>query len=344
MNVLAPPPAARTRRLDLDRAKGVAILLVVFGHIVATTPPPGVEWWDTLRYAIYRFHMPFFLYLSGYAAWLSGAIRTSDRDLPAFAWRRAKRLLVPFLLLGVIVLFGKLAAERVVHVDNQPEGLLGGLRDLVLTTENSPATFIWFLWVLFLCSVVAPPAWRRIGTPGLLIAGLVLMATGLPAVFYLDRFARHAVFFAAGIAVAQHEARLLPRFAEAQPLWWGLFAAALVLAVLDWRMAWFWLPGESSMLLCGLLAIPALHGSMLVAPVARWRWPLSLGRETMAIYLFNVIAIGLVKAVLIAAGIGWTEQGFAIHAPVLMAAGLLLPILFKRLVLRRVPALDRMTD
>lgn len=344
MNVITAPPAARTRRLDLDRAKGLAILIVVFGHIVATTPPPGVEWWDTLRYAIYRFHMPFFLYLSGYAAWLSGAIRTPDRDLPSFAWRRAKRLLVPFLLLGVVVLAGKLIAERFVHVDNQPSGLLGGLRDLVITTEHSPATFIWFLWVLFLCSVAAPPAWRRIGTAGLLVASLVLMATGLPAVFYLDRFARHAVFFAVGVAVAQHEARLLPRFAGAQPLWWALFLLSLGFAALDWRRAWFWLPGESSMLLCGLLAIPALHGLMLVQPVARWRWPLALGRETMAIYLFNVIAIGLVKALLIAGGVAWTAQSFAIHAPALMAAGVALPILFKRVVLRRVPALDRMTD
>jgi fucose 4-O-acetylase-like acetyltransferase len=58
----ARPPA---RRLDLDRAKGLAIVLVVLGHVVARDQPPGVEWYEPFRYAIYRFHMPFFLYLSG---------------------------------------------------------------------------------------------------------------------------------------------------------------------------------------------------------------------------------------------------------------------------------------
>ncbi|WP_237215491.1 acyltransferase family protein [Falsiroseomonas oryziterrae] len=339
MNVLTAPPApVRDRRLDLDRAKGVAILIVVVGHIVAAEPPRGAEWYDTLRYAIYRFHMPFFLYLSGYVMVLSGALRTTDAQLPRYAWRRAQRLLVPFLLLGTVVLVGKLVAQRFVHVDNRPGGLLDGLRDLVLTTEDSPATFIWFLWVLFLCCVVAPPVWRRLGTMGLVAGGLVLLALEPPAIAYLDRFARHAVFFAIGVAVAEREARLLPLFAARQPLWWLVFAAALAAAIAGW------LPGDWSLLLCGLAAIPALHGLMFTAPLLRQSWPLTLGRYTMAIYLFNVIAIGVAKAILMKMGVPWTAEGFWIHAPVLTAAGLIGPILGKAMVLRRLPVLDRMTD
>jgi fucose 4-O-acetylase-like acetyltransferase len=341
VNVLSPitPEAGlRGRRLDLDRGKGVAILLVVIGHIVAAAPPIGAEWYDTLRYAIYRFHMPFFFYLSGYVVWLSGALRTPDAEMPRFAARRARRLLLPFLLLGVAVLLGKLAAGRFVHVDNLPAGLLGGLRDLVVTTEDSPATFIWFLWVLFLCSIAAPPAWRRIGTAGLLAAGFLIMTVELPPLFYLDRFARHALFFAVGIAVAEREATLLPRFAGHLPLWWTLFAATLAAALAGW------LPGDWSFFACGLAAIPALHGLMLSAVMRSQHWALTLGRFTMSIYLFNVIAIGVVKAALLKLGVPWTAPGFWIHAPALTAAGLLLPILGKRLVLRRIPALDRMTD
>ncbi len=340
MNVVSTVPAARLRerRLDLDRGKGVAILLVVIGHIVAAAPPTGAEWYDTLRYAIYRFHMPFFFYLSGYVVWLSGALRTPDAEMPRFAVRRAQRLLLPFLLLGVVVLLGKLAAERFVHVDNQPAGLLGGLRDLVVTTQDSPATFIWFLWVLFLCSIAAPPVWRRTGTAGLLLAGIVLIAVEPPPIFYLDRFARHALFFAVGIAVAQHQTTLLPRMAENQPLWWAILAGAIVAALAGW------LPGDWSLLVCGLAAIPALHGLMLSPVMQRQDWALTLGRFTMAIYLFNVIAIGVVKAALLKLGVPWTATGFWIHAPALTAAGLALPILGKQLVLRRVPALDRLTD
>jgi peptidoglycan/LPS O-acetylase OafA/YrhL len=337
----AAPPLrlpVRQRRLDLDRAKGIAILLVVLGHIVAAAPPPGAEWWDGPRYALYRFHMPFFLYLSGYVAWLSGGVSFPAAQTPHQAARRAQRLLLPFFLLGLIVLIGKLVAQDLVHVDNRAAGLLPGLRDLVLTTEDSPATFIWFLLVLFLCAVLAPPVWRIAGTPGLLIAGLVLMALEPPPIAYLDRFARHALFFAVGVAVAQREAWLLPAFTAWLPGWWVIFAATLGAALAGW------LPGDWSLLLCGIAAIPALHGLVRAPALAGLAWPLTLGRYTMAIYLFNVIAIGVVKAALIQLGVPWTAVGFWIHAPALALAGVALPILLKRLVLRRAPALDRMTD
>ena len=337
----ATPPwhlMARQRRLDLDRAKGIAILLVVLGHIVAAAPPAGAEWWDGPRYALYRFHMPFFLYLSGYVAWLSGGVSFPATQTLPQATRRARRLLLPFFLLGLVVLVGKLVAQDLVHVDNRAAGLLPGLRDLVLTTEDSPATFIWFLLVLFLCAVLAPPVWRVAGTPGLLLAGLTLMAVEPPAIVYLDRFARHALFFAVGVAIAQHQARLMPLFTAWLPGWWAIFAATLAAALAGW------LPGDWSLLLCGLAAIPALHGLVRTPLLARQGWPLALGRYTMAIYLFNVIAIGVVKAALIQLGVPWTAAGFWVHAPALALAGVVLPILVKRFVLRRVPALDRMTD
>ena len=282
--------------------------------------------------------MPFFLYLSGYVAWLSGGIAFPAWETTRHAARRAQRLLLPFFLLGVVVLLGKLLAQEVVHVDNRASGLLSGLRDLVVTTEDSPATFIWFLLVLFLCSVLAPPVWRGAGVPGLLGAGLVLMALNPPALFYLDRFARHALFFAVGVAVAAREAAWLPLFVAWQKAWWAAFAASLAAALAGW------LPGDWALLACGLAAIPALHGLVRGPVFARLSWPLALGRYTMAIYLFNVIAIGVVKAALIALGVPWTGAGFAIHAPALLLAGIALPVLAKRLVLRRVPVLDRVTD
>jgi fucose 4-O-acetylase-like acetyltransferase len=338
MNAIGSAPRVRERRLDLDRAKGIAILLVVVGHIVAAEPPAGAEWYDTLRYAIYRFHMPFFLYLSGYVAHLSGALRTPLAAMPRYAAKRAQRLLLPFLLLGLVVLLGKLAAQGVVHVDNRAAGLLPGLRDMVVTTEQSPATFIWFLWVLFLCSLVAPPLWQRVGTIGLVLGGLLLVALEPPPLFYLDRFARHAVFFAIGVAVAEREAVLLPAFIRHQALAWLALAATIAAAFAGW------LPGDLSLLVCGLASIPALHGLSASPVMQRQGWTLWLGARSMAIYLFNVIAIGVVKAVLLRAGVPWTAAGFWIHAPALTAAGVFLPILAKQLVLRRIPPLDRMTD
>jgi len=115
--------AARPRRLDLERAKGIAILLVVLGHIVAREAPPGVEWYEPLRQAIYRFHMPFFLYLSGTVLVLSGAAATPPAAWPGLLRRRAQRLLLPFFLLGLLILAAKLAARMPnVEIHHYPVG------------------------------------------------------------------------------------------------------------------------------------------------------------------------------------------------------------------------------
>ncbi len=336
---LGPHPAARPRRLDLDRARGIAILLVVFGHIVARQAPPGVEWYEPIRYLIYRFHMPFFLYLSGTVVILTGTAAVPPAAWPGFLRRRAMRLLVPFFAVGLLILGGKLLAAQVVPVDNQPDGLAGGLADLFWTTARSPATSIWYLLVLFLCTAAALPVLKlRHGTTALLLLGFALQLVELPPVAYLDRLGSHFLFFAAGCWVAAREAWLLPAFDRRPWLWWGLFGVALGLAAAGW------LDERWSLVAGGLLCIPALHGAVRRRPVDRLRWPLALGRYAMAIYLFNTMAIGLAKAALIVAGIGWTVGAFGIHVVVLMLAGVALPILLKRLVLRRVPVLDRLTD
>jgi hypothetical protein len=333
------PARLRTRRLDLDRGKGIAILLVVLGHIVARDVPPGVEWYEPFRYAIYRFHMPFFLYLSGTVVVLTGLHTAAPATWPRVLRGRAERLLLPFFGLGLFILLSKLAAMQVVHVDNRPDGLWSGLRDLFWTTGQSPAVTVWYLFVLFLSTVLALPLLRLgVGTTGLVLLGLALQAVDVPPVAYLDRFAGHFVFFAAGAWVAERQDRLLPAFERWQVLWWAAFGAAIVSAVAGW------IGPRAALLACGLLAIPALHGLVRLPPVSTWEWPLFLGRYAMAIYLFNTLAIGFAKALLIAAGVGWTSGAFPVHVAVLAAAGLALPILVKALLLRRLPLLDRLTN
>ena len=81
-------PGTRARLTDLDRAKGLAILLVVFGHLVPQEDPAGVTWYDPIRIAIYLFHMPFFMYLSGYVTFWSGAATMPLDRWPRLCMRR----------------------------------------------------------------------------------------------------------------------------------------------------------------------------------------------------------------------------------------------------------------
>lgn len=338
-------PRRTGRRLDLDRARGLAILLVVFGHLMGRGRPDGMDWYEAAFIALYTFHMPFFMYLSGFTAQLSGMADAPVATWPRLALRRAQRLLVPFVLMGLVIVAGKYFASRVMHVDGVPQGLADGLFDAFWNTAESPVIMIWYLWVLFFVSLGVLPLLRvpvfsgsaRYG-PAIAV-GLGLFAVGLPAVMYFNKLADHAVFFPIGMLAAA----LGPRAMAATDRTWPA-AMALLAALVSATVAGL-IDRRDALLVCGLVAIPALHG--LVRRLDRGAIGdglLGLGRYSMAIYLFNTIAIGLTKAALVRAGVAWTPAGATAAVPVLMLAGVLAPILVKTLILRRIPVLDRLTD
>ena len=88
----------KARLLDLDRAKGLAIFLVVIGHIVARNGPKGNSWYADLQEIIYTFHMPFFMYLSGFVAFRSSLLPREAAKTFDILKKKARRLIVPFFL------------------------------------------------------------------------------------------------------------------------------------------------------------------------------------------------------------------------------------------------------
>jgi fucose 4-O-acetylase-like acetyltransferase len=346
-------PVAGTRRAarlaDLDRAKGVAILLVVFGHLVARREPAGVEWYEPLRIAVYLFHMPLFMYLSGYVTFLSGAARTPLARWPLLAHRRATRLLVPFVVFGLAILCGKLIAARFFIVDNVPPNLWLGLRALVWDTEHSPATSVWYIAVLYAFCIV---------TPLLLVLDhsrtvLVVVAAALyllpfPSVLYLDRIGTYFVFFVAGGLAADAGARW-QRIVDTV---WLPALAALLFVILPVSLGWIrfaWTEGAQgfpykwALLAAGFLSMPAIHGLVRLGGTGRAGVLAALGRYVFVIYLLNTIFIGFMKALLLRV-VSWDGPHFLPFAVVLMLAGTFGPILTKRWVLAHVPMLDRVTD
>jgi fucose 4-O-acetylase-like acetyltransferase len=314
------------RWAELDRAKGLAIILVVFGHLVAREDPVGVTWYGPLRMVVYLFHMPFFFYLSGYVAVLSGA---AEHFSGAAARRRALRLLVPFMGFGLLILLGKLALGRLMMVDNMPAGLVPGLWALLWDTGRSPATSVWYLVVLFVYATALPWLLRWLGGPGLLALGGALFVLPVPQLAYLDRICGYFVFFAAGVVAAQAGARWLAWIDHWRAPVLALFAAILAVA---WSGAVPVLgrPHAAWLLGAGLLSMPALH-----ALVRQWRAPglVWLGEWVFPIYLLNTICIGLAKALLMPL-LGWTSDTFPLFAVILMAAGLFGPVAVQTLSAR----------
>ena len=82
---------------------------------MARQDPQGVHWYEAAApHGLCVPHMPFFLYLSGFIAASSGLLAKGRAGFCDTARARAKRLLLPFFGLGLLVLAGKLVAAKFV--------------------------------------------------------------------------------------------------------------------------------------------------------------------------------------------------------------------------------------
>lgn len=202
--------AAVGGRIDwIDSLRGLAILLVVFGHVsrVSFEAAPGV-----LSALFSYVNMPLFFFLSGFVAWRAGRQWTA-----AFALRqlggKALHLLVPFALFFAV---------KVWKLDGIP------LRDALADPMKCG---YWFLPVLFymfaawyaVCRITARAGAERFRDALLVATAFVLLAAGFllrkgsdsPAWFSGLLFCRFFHFFVAGLLARKYEARFFRLFRPA---------------------------------------------------------------------------------------------------------------------------------
>ncbi len=117
----------------LDILKGLAIVLVVFGHSIQTFAANGDFDNNILFRVIYSFHMPLFMFLSGAAA----AYSSRPMNLK-FMERKFYQLVIPFI---AWIFAGYLIGGTYNNI---------ALSDVVKRSIVSPDFGLWFLWVLFL--------------------------------------------------------------------------------------------------------------------------------------------------------------------------------------------------
>lgn len=130
-----------TRNIYLDIVKGVAIVLVVFGHCLQFGTSLAVNdqyFLDPVFKAIYSFHMPLFMLVSGYLFYGSLTRHTFRFNLRT----RVSGLVVPIVVWVTITL---LLSDFLI--------LRKGGNISIQDNLLSYLTFIWFLWSIFWCSL-----------------------------------------------------------------------------------------------------------------------------------------------------------------------------------------------
>lgn len=326
----------RERLADIDVGKGIAIILVVLGHVVARDiKPAGNAWWPFFHDRLYVFHMAFFFYLAGYVFWTSEPSRHVQRLRQA-----TRRMLPAYVMLAIFAFVAKWSLARFVPVDRPVRDFWGDWIQFFLYPTAGFITFLWFIVALleiYLLTLLALRIFRGSHAWLLACAAILHLCSingRVTEIFALHQAARYWIFFVvAHFALADRD-----RFNLWATRTWPLTLVALIVSLLVVPEPW-------DATVCALVSLPALHG--VAAAADRWlpraaqaiAW---VGTRSWPIYLFNAFAIGGVKVIILKT-MGWDGARFFVALPLLLISGLALPIVAQRLLLSRWAWLDRIT-
>lgn len=284
---------AQARTQWVDVARGMGIVLVVFGHAVigvisAGLAAPDGAWWAAF-YLVYTFHMPLFFFLAG--LFVQARLQS---DAGGFVRTAFTRVAWPYLLWSVIQLLVIASLGRTVNTPTE----VNAWRLVALLWE--PTSQFWFLHALLILHLLSRWLVPHIGPLALL--GVLLLARGVAEWFELPlvlaAMMRMAPFYGLGVWAGPVLLRMAGRYEPGQ-LGRVATVAAAVWAVAAAVALW---SGHSY---SSLITVPAaLAGGTAVLAVALLSrggsaaaWA-TLGRASMSIFLLHVLFVAGTRIVL----------------------------------------------
>lgn len=288
----SPLPAIGARVGWVDTAKGLGIILVVVGHVLrglvasnVMTMTPAVAYVDAW---IYAFHMPLFFFLSG--LFLS---RSAAKPSAEFTRDKIGTIAYPYFVWSLITLLIKSPLGQIV---NQPRTLLEVPEILYRPIEQ-----FWFLYVLFLLSIVfgfllkfgARP-WTLIIVAAVLYPGIWPLPSSGWVPFELSR--SYAIYFALGVLVGGNQFNLLNGAGE------RTLAVVAAVGLLTVALFAIFLETDHPHLLDFVLATSGTAGIVAIAVLAnRARMDSAigfLGRYSLEIFVAHTIASAAIRVLL----------------------------------------------
>lgn len=126
----------RNRIEWVDCAKGLAIILVVYGHALTYFSPN----FDSIVHVVYSFHMPLFFALTGYVS----ANSYNSADFCAFYKKKNNALMKPYFLYGALLLIFK-SLKNYFLGNVISSGNINYIINTILITRKSFISELWFL-------------------------------------------------------------------------------------------------------------------------------------------------------------------------------------------------------
>ena len=335
---------AKERLVEIDRAKGLAIFLVVLGHLFSfANNPEKLGIYFDIRIIIYTFHMSLFTFLSGFIMFYKYKPLKTFSDYKKYILKRFWRLMPAYFLFSLAVLIAKITAQGTGKVDNAITSL-SDVYNVILAPTDSFSRFLWYIYVLFIFYVIVPPLLRlsRQKLWPLFLIGIAIYFLPRTHFLAIGSIESYLSTFILGGILAKNRNRYETWLNKWGILCFGLFLIALML-VRPLNIAPFPTSVAPLRLIVGLLSIPAIHWLMKFEWTDRFNILTTLGKYTFPIYLLNTLAIGAAKAILAAVT---SFEGFHLLwiSLCLLLVGLYGPIIIKSLFFSRLPALDRITN
>lgn len=302
------------RESTWDYARGIAIVLMVFGHVLRGLHSSGImpadHWLRTIDYGIYTFHMPIFFLLAGANAGSSVA-----KD--GFLRCKVKTILYPYLiwslLQGLVQVGMSGSTNRPLDLSDLPAAILW-----------EPLGQFWFLYALFLCHVFAFLA----AANRLRLTGFALVAYGVGNYFamgILSEALSFFLFYAAGMLTAQHLKGFVERLSSAPWL-----AVTLIGAVgsiyMAMRLGSYDAPTALPAAVFGMLFV--FQVSALAAHAGRLKIIERLGVASMPIYLMHIMAGSGARIILAKLGV----VNLWVHLSIGLVLAIVLPLIAQRCI------------
>lgn len=186
---------------EINIYRGLGIMLVVLGHALKQTGETNTMFAVMLS-VIYSFHMPLFFVASGFTS-IKILDLCSKQEKISFLKNRAKRLLIPYLAVGLFYMPIKYIlssfAVKPYDFSNSWKLLIG---------EN-PNTVLWFLYTLFVVSLICTILLTRKNLKVLLILSMLLSVAAYIADTPFNT-AKYLFFFIAGIYLRDNYKKIQP--------------------------------------------------------------------------------------------------------------------------------------
>lgn len=310
------------RYRDIDILLGVAIVLVVSGHLFESWTYEYNEY----KRILYKFHMELFMTISGSTLYLG-----KHHLLDIYDWRRTiikkfKKFSVPFLVFTVLFLIAKVSTGIVERDD-----VFLMLKLQFITPISGAAGYLWYVYVLFIYYFISPILLisnkNKVSVIITFLLGIYLYLNfpALTAIGQINLLAKYFIFVLLGIHLERY--RFILEMLLRDKL--HLYVMLLILLILS----------TGILLVLNIRLLPLVTGIFSLYMIAKLCSSVKLleylGRNSFTIYLWNSVFIYVVQVNL---PCEFSEFG---RLFILCLSGITGPLLLKLLILRMRKSLIR---